>query len=182
VTQLTRLLNHVELVHRPGERELAKEVFELVGCTPLDSGGEFVSNMVVPMTENRPDNVLYVSEVTPEQWALEEALGAALNEDTPLRSASQAYLARLKREPQRAFHFGIRCEDRAAWEEILDGIRAIPETRPHLKERLVVSGVFFPGDPGAYSQRMAQAFLWTDVVASGLLTIGQHIELQWHLN
>jgi hypothetical protein len=29
---------------------------------------------------------------------------------------------------------------------------------------------------------MAQAFVWTDVMASGLLTIGQHIELQWHLN
>ena len=39
-----------------------------------------------------------------------------------------------------------------------------------------------PGDPGAYTDRMAQAFVWTDVMASGLLTIGQHIELQWHLN
>ena len=55
-------------------------------------------------------------------------------------------------------------------------------THPELDGRVTVSGVFFPGDPGAYTDRMAQAFVWTDVIASGLLTIGQHVELQWHLN
>jgi hypothetical protein len=28
---------------------------------------------------------------------------------------------------------------------------------------------------------MAQAFVWTDVMASGILTFGQHLELQWHI-
>ncbi len=28
---------------------------------------------------------------------------------------------------------------------------------------------------------MVQMFIWTDIVASGLLTLGQHIEVQWHL-
>jgi hypothetical protein len=28
---------------------------------------------------------------------------------------------------------------------------------------------------------MIQAFVWTDVVAAGLLSLGQHIEVQWHL-
>jgi hypothetical protein len=26
-----------------------------------------------------------------------------------------------------------------------------------------------------------QAFVWTDVVAAGLLSMGQHVEVQWHL-
>lgn len=44
-----------------------------------------------------------------------------------------------------------------------------------------VAAVFGPGDPGAVVDTMVQAFVWTDVIASGLLTIGQHIELQWQL-
>ena len=177
----TPALNHVELVHRPGERELAKQVFQLLGCNTIDRGGDFVSAMVDGSDSAAPNNVLYVSEVTPEQWDVEQALQAALDEDTKLGAAADAYLARLRREPQRSFHFGIRCEDRAAWDARLDAIRSASESGA-LKGRVAVSGVFFPGDPGAYTDRMAQAFVWTDVMASGLLTIGQHIELQWHLN
>ena len=99
-----------------------------------------------------------------------------------LQEAADAYLARLRREPQRSFHFGIRCENRAAWDARLDAIRDAADNDPALKGRVALSGVYFPGDPGAFTQRMAQAFVWTDVIASGLLTIGQHIELQWHLN
>jgi hypothetical protein len=175
-------LNHVELVHRPGERELAKQVFQLLGCNTIDRGGDFVSAMVAGGDVAAPDNVLYVSEVTPEQWEVEQALEAALAEDGKLHAAADAYLARLRREPQRSFHFGIHCDDRATWDDRLDAIRAAPTTHPDLEGRVSVSGVFFPGDPGAYTDRMAQAFVWTNVIASGLLTLGQHIELQWHLN
>jgi hypothetical protein len=183
-TALTPAVNHVEMVHRPGERELAKQVFRLLGCNTIDRGGEFVSAMVDGGDVAAPNNVLYVSEVTPEQWELEQALQAALAEDGKLHVAADAYIARLRREPQRSFHFGIRCEDRAAWDARLDAIRAAGAGAgdPGLTGRVAVSGVFFPGDPGAYTDRMAQAFVWTDVMASGLLTIGQHIELQWHRN
>ncbi len=50
-----------------------------------------------------------------------------------------------------------------------------------LAGRVSVSGVFRPGDPGSYTDTMAQAFVRTDVIASGLLTFGQHIELQWQV-
>lgn len=181
VATLPRALNHVELVHAPGERALAAEVFELIGCGVRDSGGTFLTAVVEPGAPASSNNVLYVSEVTPEQWAMEEALRASLGAEGPLQEATEAYLARLKREPQRSFHFGIRCEDRDRFEERLAAVRAVPETHPHLAGRIAVSGVFFPGDPGAYTDRMAQGFLWTDVIASGLLSLGQHIELQWHL-
>jgi hypothetical protein len=180
---LARALNHVELVHRPGERALAIRVFELLGCTPIDKGGEFVSNMVDPNDPpGAPDNVFYVSEVIHEQWSLEQLLGDAIVAPGPLQEAADAYVARLRREPQRSFHFGIRCENRPAWDARIAAIRDAGDNDPDLKGRIAVSGVYFPGDPGAFTQRMAQAFVWTDVVASGLLTIGQHVELQWHLN
>jgi hypothetical protein len=41
--------------------------------------------------------------------------------------------------------------------------------------------VFRPGDPGSYTDMMTQAFVRTDVIASGLLAFGQHIELQWQV-
>jgi len=50
-----------------------------------------------------------------------------------------------------------------------------------LAGRVAVAGVFRPGDPSAVTDTMIQAFVWTDVVAAGLLTLGQHIELQWHV-
>ena len=44
-----------------------------------------------------------------------------------------------------------------------------------------MSGVFRPGDPGAYTDTMVQAFVRTDVVAAGLLAFGQHVELQYQI-
>ena len=35
--------------------------------------------------------------------------------------------------------------------------------------------------PGSYTDVMVQAFVKTDVVAAGLLALGQHVELQWQL-
>ena len=52
---------------------------------------------------------------------------------------------------------------------------------PDLVGRVTLSGVFRPGDPGSYTDTMTQAFVRTDVIASGLLAFGQHIELQWQV-
>lgn len=50
-----------------------------------------------------------------------------------------------------------------------------------LAGRVSASGVFRPGDPGSYTDTMTQAFVRTDVIASDLLTFGQHIELRWQV-
>ena len=38
-TDPVRRLNHVEMVYRPGERELAGRVFEVLGLRVFDRGG-----------------------------------------------------------------------------------------------------------------------------------------------
>ena len=43
-----------------------------------------------------------------------------------------------------------------------------------------MSGLWEPGDEGSYATNIVQSFYHTDVVASGLVTIGQHFELQWY--
>jgi len=41
-----------------------------------------------------------------------------------------------------------------------------------------VSGVFRPGGHGCLASNLVQAFLKTDICAAGIVTLGQHIELQ----
>src|SRR6266513_249527 len=170
-----RQLNHVELVYRPGERDLATRFFSLLGLEPIDDDSTFLSVRVAPGDADLLNNVLYASEVTPEQWQLDQAVTAML--DGPGRM----YVERMAREPQRSFHFGIRYDDADMYEEVLRTVDAAARTDQRLAGRARMAGAFRPGDPGSYTDTMTQSFIWTDVVAAGLLALGQHVELQLHL-
>jgi hypothetical protein len=163
------------MVYRPGERRLALDVLETLGCATVDSGGTWASGLVDGTRPPDSNNVVYVSEVTPEQWALEESLAAGTS--GAIGDAWSAFAHRLRVEPQRSSHFGIRCPDRSAFDARLEAVRQAAAS-PALAGRLDLVGVWFPDDPGAVSPRLAQAFVWTDVIAAGVLFFGQHIELQ----
>jgi hypothetical protein len=179
-------LNHVEMVYRPGERALAGKVFELLGMRVSDRGGTWMSALIDPDVADFSNNACYASEVTPEQWALEQCLARAIGDDggdgdgDDVGPAARAYLDRLRAEPQRSFHFGIRFHSRTDFDATLDRVRAAADDA-QLAGRVALSGVFHPDAPGAYAPNMIQAFVRTDVVAAGLLAFGQHVELQWHL-
>jgi hypothetical protein len=174
-----RFLNHVELVYRPGERELAKRVLSLFGCNVVDRGGTFFSAMVEPTVSDFVNNALYASEMTPQQAELEAALSGALAEGAA--DAGDAYRSHLRSVPQRSCHFGIRWPDLDALESQLECIAESGRDDPDLAGRVGVSAVFRPGEPGSLTETMLQAFVHTDVVASGLVLFGQHVELQWHV-
>ena len=190
-TDMLRQLNHVEMVYRPGERMLAARVFELLGLRVVDPGGRWLFALGDPALADFSNNACYASEVTPEQWALEQALGAAIGSDGDVPvgvtageadgvgSTARAYLDRMRVEPQRTFHVGIRIFGREDFDATLDRIRAAA-TDPELAGRIDLIGVFHPDEPGALAPNMIQAFVRTDVVAAGLLAFGQHVELQWH--
>jgi hypothetical protein len=165
-----RHLNHIEMVHGPGERHLAIRVFELLGgrLSVSATGTPIALDVASQLVGRFPhDNAIYVSEITPEQWKFEQSLRATLQKDDRLRLLHESYVANVRDQPQKSFHFGIRFE-------------AINEAGADtdLKGRMAVSGVY---RPGTYTTSMTQAFVWTDIVASGLLLTGQHIELQWRL-
>ena len=146
-----------------------------------DAGGTWFTAFVEAGASDYSNNVLYASETTPEQWRLEEALTGALAGDGDVARAGNAYLDRLRREPQRSFHFGIRYPTLDALEATLAEVDAAGRDGPDLAGRVAVTGVFRSGDPGAITDIMVQAFVRTDVVATGLLAFGQHVELQWQL-
>jgi hypothetical protein len=179
-----RRLNHVEMVYRPGERALATRVFEVLGMRVLDRGGPWISAHVDPAIGDGANNACYASEMTPEQWELEQALASAItvecDHSSEVGAGATGYLARLRAEPQRSFHFGIRLFDRDDFDATLDRIRVAGDDSD-LAGRVELIGVYHPDEPGALAKGMIQAFVRTDVVAAGLLAFGQHVELQWHL-
>jgi hypothetical protein len=181
VDKTTRALNHVELVYAPGERAVARAFFELLGCTVHDSGGPFLSARIESGLDDLTNNCMYASEVTPEQWTFEQSLRDAIASG-PLAEVEAGWVARFRHEPQRSCHFGIRFPNLDEYDAMLDRIEHVDAHAPELSKRVSLSGVFRPGDPGSYTDTMVQAFVRTDVVATGLLTFGQHIELQWQVS
>lgn len=184
-----RRLNHVEMLYRPGERALAGRVFELLGMRVLDRGTEWLYALADPAVADVSNNAIYASEVTSEQSMLEDALVAVIDgaatdgahNERGLGATARCYLERLRADPQRSFHFGIRYHHRDDFDATLDRIRSA-STDADLAGRVELRGVFLPDEPGALAPNMIQAFVRTDVVAAGLLAFGQHIELQWHLS
>ena len=171
---MTRVLNHVEMLCAPGESELAYEVFDLLGCRlEMLTDNIHMAGAIEPASADLRNNALYVSEATTSQWNLETALRRSLSEDGALAEMMKGYTHGLQERPQDSAHFGIVFNDRAAWEARVDVVRRVPETHPHLADRLVLTGLF-PLKPTLH-----QAFVWTDVFAAGVITFGQHIELQW---
>lgn len=172
---MARTITHVEFLYGAGERELAKEVFTVLGCRVRDQGGAFFTAFVEPSENDSANNVFYASEATDEQQEFERRLRATAGD------ASTAFAHARRAIPQRAFHCGFRVPDEAALDALLERVRTAAASGP-LAGRIDVAGVYRPGQPGAIAPNMVQAFIWTDVIATGLLTLGQIIEAQWHLN
>ena len=172
-------LNHTELVYRPGERALATQVFETLGCRVVDPDGPYLVILVDPKSDDFIDNVLYASEVTPQQWAFEQALQKSMEQDEELARTCGGYHEHTVSDPQSTTHFGLRLPSIEQFDATLERIENL---KGDLAGRLNISGVFRHDDPGALDIRVSQAFIRTDVVAAGLVSLGQHIELQVRLD
>ena len=171
-----RQLTHVELLHRPGERALAAKFFRLLGCASADRGGFWFTSFIDPVnSRDYSNNVFYASEVGAEQWKFEEAIVAELE---PSR---RQYLSANQDRPQNSAHFGFRVGTRAELDAIAARVAQEALADPDLKGRVRIAGCFEPDAPDATATNMVQLFVWTDIVACGLLALGQHIEIQWHL-
>jgi len=167
-----RRLTHVELLHAPGERHLAARVFELLGCTVIDSGGHWFTAFIDAHLRDWANNVLYASEASAAQLAVEASMPDRLD----------SWIDMVRAAPQTAPHFGLRVGTAAEHRDLVERIGVASLHDPELAGRIEVLGVYPHDAPGAIATAMDQAFVWTDVIASGPLRLGQVIEIQWHLH
>jgi len=174
------LVNHVEMVYRPGERALVAQLFEALGCMVIETGRRFLVIHADPQAPDPRmlDNCLYASEVTPEQWRFEEALQRELACSPDLVDSYRSFVAMTRRRPQQTTHFGIRLSSPPRFEELLTRIESLRDANPSLRQRVEIAGVLRPGDVESLSNTLVQAFVRTDVCAAGFVSLGQHIELQ----
>ncbi|MDG2002777.1 MAG: hypothetical protein P8J20_05535 [Novosphingobium sp.] len=176
-----KLLNHVEALYRPGERQLAIDLAEALGCAVSDTGftggGEesFLGIHPNPDDQNVQNNVFYISPMRPEQLALEDQLQQFLNSDTALQQNLEAYREAARTMPFGVSHFSLRYHSGRAVQDVADRVRQSLGER--LGDRLHVR-VFQQGDPDGAGGELAQGFVYQDVIVSGSFLHGQLIELQ----
>jgi hypothetical protein len=136
------------------------------------AAGPYLIVFVDPQGMDRIDNVIYASEVAREQWEFEQALRRAIASEPTLGGAWARFRGRFAAAPQAMTHLGIAMSE-AELEAALERLAS-----PRFAGRVSVRGPYRPGGPGSVDDRVIQAFVYTDLVATGLLTAGQQIERQ----
>jgi len=120
------VLSHIEVTYRPGDRQLAIDLFGALGCkiydteTPSLTGASYISAHPDP-GDRGLDNVLYISEMTDQQCALEAVLREKVEADADLRAAREAYRSLAGEKPFGLCHIAIRYPDF----ETLEGVLAM---------------------------------------------------------
>jgi hypothetical protein len=176
-----RLLNHIEILYQRGERELAKQFFEFLGCTIVDTatdsgtGSSILYVYPEPTCQDRMNNVCYLSEIREPQWELEQVLASRVKDDSELRDAIANYDHKARNHPHGITHFGLRYPSFEALEVVIDNLEN--KLPPQMAGRVSVAAVR-PGDPRSMTDELIQAFVRTDIVCAGLFPFGQLIELQ----
>jgi|SRR4051812_9853815 hypothetical protein len=175
------LLNHVETLYRPGERALAIELAEALGCTITDTGFKgdgdetFLAVHPNPDDLNPQNNAFYMSPMRPEQLALEDHLKKLSGEDAQFQSKLQQFYGVARSKPFGVPHFALRYATGKAVQAAADRVRE--KLGAKLGDRLHIH-VFRPRDADAAVDTIVQGFLHQDVIVSGSFLYGQLIELQ----
>jgi len=173
------VLSHIEVTYRRGDRQLAIDLFEALGCKTYDTetksltGATYISAHPDP-NDRSLDNVLYVSEMTDQQCALEKVLREKVEADPDLREACEAYRGLAGEKPFGLCHIAIRYPDFETLERVLAEVEQ--RLTPELRARSSIK-VFRQGDCEEIGWNSVQAFVYTDIATSGISAFGQIYEL-----
>src|SRR5689334_20302742 len=175
------LLNHLEALYRPGDRELAIEFVEALGCATTDTGfatetgATYISVHPFGADADPLNNVFYVSEMLPGQVQLEDLIRDRIKGDVAIQQALAGYREKAKSFPFGIPHFGLRYPSVEALRPVLD--RLDKGISPALRARVTVHPIqVFEAANGI--PQVTQAFVYNDVVVTGSSALGQLIELQ----
>lgn len=169
------LLNHVELVYPKGGIDSARAFFETMGFGVGDFGPWLVV-LIDPEEGDGINNVLYASEGTPAQQNLEAAITKVIEADAEVQRLLERYREIRRQHPQYTFHFGGSIPTRKEWDARVARLREANESHPLLAGHVEVT-VLEPGDPNALGNT-PQAFIYTDLVATGPFYLGMVFDMQ----
>src|SRR5579862_6974982 len=110
------MLNHVEMVYRPGEVDAARAFFETLGFG-VSQWNAWLVVEIDPDNGNGIDNVMYASEPTPAQQNFEAALEHALTTDSRLANTLERHRSIRRMYPFYNFHFGASIPTHEDWQE-----------------------------------------------------------------
>ena len=131
-----------------------------------------------PACDDPIDNVFYVSEVPPAQWAFEQHLSEAIAKDEELARKRDVMREQYGTLPQAMTHLGVAFP---SVEQLDATVKSLGED-PALAGRIELSKVYRPGGGGDLDDRIVQTFVQTDICSNGLLCVGQRFELQVRLD
>lgn len=180
VSSGNRRLNHVEYAHRLGEADLVVALFEALGCPCSKVDTEpYGLYVVVDLDGSKHGlNDMFVSQAEPEQLALESALLDGIDRDPELGAAYNGMRTMMRERPFRATHVGLRIPTVSELDVVIARLEAL--AKGPLAGRLELGEPFTRTreESEATMAPMKQIWIWTDVFSTGLLTMGQQIELQ----
>ena len=173
------LLSHLNAVYRPGDRDLAVELAEALGLTPVVMPITETFTLVAAHADGRDQdavvNVVYLSEMAPGQAELESAIEEKAAADARLGEVLEAYRTQARERPDSSVHFGVLFPTDAALEPVLDKLRN--QLSPALRQRVSVNELPAYGPVPGFPD-IRQVFVYTDVFTAGSALLGQLIELQ----
>jgi len=197
-----RTIGHTALYYRPGSEAAARRLFTDIGCTLVDNGPDpgsdgFCSALIDGDTATHADNIVFLSKMSAEQAALEEAITTALGLGSDAADPAFAGLEdKLASSPEVGSHIGIRFASFEALEDALAAVehdaapggvleghvrltkyRARPGLDAGVDARMAASPAFGGGERPAFADHWVQCFVRTDLF--GLLTSARTIELDY---
>ncbi len=173
------MVNHVEMLHAPGQRDAAQALFETMGFETFTiPGGPWLGVTVDPEKGRSSDNVMYANEPTPAQRRVDDALARAIENDDELAAAIERYQQVRRAHPQYVFHFGASVPTEQEWDRRIERLQDANRSHPLLRDRLEIK-ISKPGVPGALGP-LHQAFIYTDILTTGPGALTPVLfDLQW---
>lgn len=175
-----RFLNHVELLHRPGELELALDFFDTLGfahkeLTDVFGATRRITGIFASSGEqDAMNNVLYLSEFRQPERQIDDLLRRMMKDEPELRAAITEH-EELRSKPGDVTHFGLRYESPQELEAVIDRLRNdLPQQLAGRVSVFEPTAVPLP----KLGVLATQGFVHTDAIGTGLFPFGQLIELQ----
>lgn len=175
------LLNHLEAVYRPGERDLAREFLAALGMAVREfsftagSPGQMFAVHVDETDQDMTNNIVFLHQMSPAQAQLDALLRERLASDPGLAAAYADWRQTMESAPGGTPHLGLRYRSMEAVDTVTEQLTTgLSDT---LAGRVTVTEMPpYPARAGVPNIR--QVFVYTDVVSTSMAGHGQLIELQ----